>query len=100
PQIWGASYLIRGQGLKSGEAGTWLALVLGMGGMAGMFGTGLLADRLGVRDARWRLWICAILLAVVAPLFAATFLAPDARTALLLGVVPFAVAAAFTGPAI
>jgi len=49
---------------------TWLALGSGGGGIIGVWLGGYLADRLGVKDKRWYLWIPAISLLLSIPLLA------------------------------
>ena len=58
--IWGPAFLIRVHGLASGEAGSYLAVARGPVGIAGIILGGLLADRLGRRDERWRVWVPAL----------------------------------------
>ena len=54
------SFLIRNHGFTVGEVGILLAIFGGGGGMLGTFLGGYLADRLGVGDRRWYLWLPAI----------------------------------------
>lgn len=54
------SFLIRNHGFSVGEVGIVLAIFGGGGGMIGTFLGGYLADRLGVGDRRWYLWLPAI----------------------------------------
>jgi predicted MFS family arabinose efflux permease len=51
------SFLIRSHGFSVGEVGILLAIFGGGGGMVGTFLGGFLADRLGVGDRRWYLWL-------------------------------------------
>ena len=54
------SYLIRNHGFSVGEVGVVLAIFGGGGGLLGTFLGGFLADRLGVGDKRWYLWVPTI----------------------------------------
>jgi len=62
------SYLIRNHGFSVGEVGVVLAVFGGGGGLLGTFLGGFLADRLGVRDKRWYLWVPAIAGCLAVPL--------------------------------
>jgi predicted MFS family arabinose efflux permease len=62
------SYLIRNHGFSVGEVGIVLAIFGGGGGLVGTFMGGFLADRLGVRDRRWYLWLPALAGALSIPL--------------------------------
>jgi predicted MFS family arabinose efflux permease len=62
------SFMVRNHGLDMGEVGIILAIFGGGGGMLGTFLGGFLADRLGVKDKRWYLWLPAIAAALALPL--------------------------------
>jgi len=51
------SFLMRNHGLSLAEVGAILGLISGLSGAAGTLLGGYLADRLGVRDVRWYVWI-------------------------------------------
>jgi predicted MFS family arabinose efflux permease len=85
---WIPSFLIRSHGLTTGEAGTWLGLILGIPGGMGIALGGYLADRFGSRDTRWYLWIVAVALLVGVPFAVAVFVAGSAFWALVLLSVP------------
>jgi len=85
---WIASFMIRSHGMSTGELGTWLALTIGLGGAVGVFGGGLLADRMATRDQRWYMWLPAITGFICVPFMVAVYLVPDAYTSLILGIVP------------
>ncbi len=57
---WVPPYLERLHGMSSGQIGTVLAPIAGIGGAASVFLAGYLSDRLGKGDPRWYLWIPAI----------------------------------------
>nr|MDH4382292.1 MFS transporter [Gammaproteobacteria bacterium] len=57
---WLPAFLIRSHGLKTGEIGLWLGLLMGVVGGIAMFSGGVLADRLGRRDIRWSAWMVAV----------------------------------------
>lgn len=58
--IWAPAFLGRVHGMGTAEIGTWLALIAGPGGAAGVFLVGKLCDRLTTREARWYVWLPAI----------------------------------------
>ncbi|MGA9574608.1 MAG: MFS transporter, partial [Lysobacterales bacterium] len=64
---WLPSFFLRTYDISIGELGTWMALAAGFGGGAGSYFGGWIADRMGARDARWYLWMPAILVAIVVP---------------------------------
>ena len=52
---WQPAFLIRSYGLKTGELGTWLSLIYGVGGLAGTYVGGELATRQGANNERAQL---------------------------------------------
>jgi MFS family permease len=58
---WNASFLLRTHHIGTGAAGTWVALLQGVGLVGTLLG-GLLSDRLSRRsgDARWYMWVPGI----------------------------------------
>lgn len=89
---WIPAYFMRIHEMSSGDAGTVLALLIGLLGGIGTFLGGWLADRLASRSEGWRAWVVALAAAVYAP-FALIAYAADSQ---LLSVLAFAVPA-FTG---
>ena len=85
---WTASLMIRSHGMSTGELGTWLAMILGLGGAIGVFSGGLLADRLAPRDKRWYMWLPALTGIISFPFLMSVYLADNAHTALILLIVP------------
>jgi predicted MFS family arabinose efflux permease len=82
--IFSAAFLMRVHGLTLAEMGVRYGLFAGPISILGVLLTGMLADRLSRRDARWTLWVVALLIAVFVPgLFAALFV-PSAWAALML----------------
>jgi predicted MFS family arabinose efflux permease len=55
--VWIPSYFVRSHGMSITEAGIWLGVGAGIGGILGSFSSGFIVDRLIARDMRWRLWI-------------------------------------------
>ncbi len=94
---WTASFMIRSFGMTSGEVGTWLALILGLGGAIGLLLGGVLAERLAGRDTRWYMWIPTIAAFVAAPFAVGTYMAQTSATALAFFVIPGFLATVYLG---
>ena len=97
---WIASYMIRSFNMSTGELGTWLALIIGVGGAAGVFGSGVVADRLGRRDVRWYMWMPAIACGIAIPFQFGVYLATGAHVALVMAIVPAVLSNAYLGATI
>jgi predicted MFS family arabinose efflux permease len=95
---WNPAFLIRIHGMRTGQVGLWLGLIVGVTGTIGTLGGGYLADRLGRRDARWYAWLPALTIGCGIPFYLAAYLASGASSALLLLIVPALCANCFTGP--
>lgn len=95
---WTATFLIRSYGFSQLQTGLLMAGLVGVGGAFGTLFTGYLADRLGQRDARWRLRLVALVIAISKPLAFVFLLGPGG----MIGVLAFASGAlfanAFWGP--
>jgi predicted MFS family arabinose efflux permease len=85
---WTASFMIRSHNMSTGELGTWLSLIIGVGGAIGVFGGGLLADRLASRDQRWYARLPALAGFAIVPFMVGVYLADDPYTALTISIVP------------
>ncbi len=85
---WFASFMIRSHGMNTGELGTWLAMIIGVGGALGVFFGGVLADRLSPRDKRWYMWMPTLAGIFALPFIISVFLADSAYVALSLMVIP------------
>jgi sugar phosphate permease len=64
---WNPSLLARAKGMSLTEIATYYSIVLGIGGVIGIFGAGWLVDRLAVRDVRWYAWVPALAFALSLP---------------------------------
>jgi MFS family permease len=85
---WGPAFLGRVHGMESIAIGKWLGLSIGFAGSVGAYLGGVLADRLGVRDRRWYMWLSSIEIIAAVP-FALGFLLLGTRLGALLCFVPF-----------
>jgi MFS family permease len=85
---WTASFMIRSHGMSTGELGTWLALILGLGGAIGMISCGYLSDKLGKKDKRWYMWMPMFALLIGIPFAAAAFTVDGKYMALMCLIIP------------
>jgi len=95
---WGPAFLARVHHMGSAEIGTWLGLITGFGGMIGAILGGTLADRLGARDERWRLWVPTLASIVEVPFLVAFLLWPTPGPALAIAVPGILAGAMWLGP--
>lgn len=96
--VWTPSVLERSFGFDLISRGQFLASIFLIGGTAGVLAGGWLGDRLGKGDRGWYAKLPAIAWLVTAPLFVAGLLAPDARLAWFLLLVPNALNILWLGP--
>jgi len=96
--LWTPSVLERSFGFGLIERGQFLASIFLIGGTAGVFAGGWLADRLGQGDKRWYARLPAIAWLITAPTFAVGLLAPDPWVAWPLLLIPNALNILWLGP--
>jgi MFS family permease len=88
---------IRVHGMTTGELGTALFWL----GFAGILGTalgGYFADKLGVRDVRWYVWLPGLAILISLPFSTAVYLWPDPIQALIISAIPGFLGAYYLGP--
>lgn len=85
---WSASFMIRSYQMPTGELGSWLALIIGVGGAFGIVCGGALSDHMGRLDKRWYVWIPAIGSFVMVPALIGQFTAQTASASLLIMAIP------------
>ena len=96
--LWTPSVLERSFGFGLIERGQFLASIFLIGGTAGVFAGGWLADRLGQSDRRWYAWLPAIAWLITAPTFALGLLSTDPWAAWPLLLIPNALNILWLGP--
>ncbi|MEG3175562.1 MFS transporter [Sphingomonas sp. RB3P16] len=96
--LWAPSVLIRSYHFSLIETGQFMGSLLLIGGVAGVFGGGWLADRLGQRDRAWYARLPAIAWLITAPTYALGLLAPSPWLAWPLLLVPNALNILWLGP--
>jgi predicted MFS family arabinose efflux permease len=94
---WTAPYLIRAHGMQTGAIGTWLGLIVGIGGGLGSIGGGMLTDRLARRDVRWRLWVPATVSLVMIPFLILGYTRDTTFACLALLALPYCTMLIFSG---
>jgi predicted MFS family arabinose efflux permease len=96
--LWTPSVLERSFGFSLIERGHFLASIFLIGGTAGVFAGGWLADRLGQKDRRWYARLPAIAWLITAPTFAIGLMSPDPWVAWPLLLIPNALNILWLGP--
>jgi hypothetical protein len=81
--VWSAPFLIRVHNMSTEEAGAWLGITTGIGGIAGTALGGLAAQRLAQTDPAWMLRVPALTSALAVP-FGVLFLTLPASSAPLM----------------
>ncbi|WP_008292938.1 MFS transporter [Congregibacter litoralis] len=85
---WTASFMIRTHAMSTGELGTWLSMIIGVGGAIGVFFGGFLADRMAKTDKRWYAWLPSICGFLIVPFMISIYLVDNAYLALSLSIIP------------
>jgi predicted MFS family arabinose efflux permease len=96
--LWVPSVLERSFGFSLIERGHFLASIFLIGGTAGVFMGGWLADRLGQTDRRWYGRLPAIAWLITAPMFALGLMSTDPWAAWALLLIPNALNILWLGP--
>jgi MFS family permease len=97
---WIPSFLVRSHGMNIAQAGLYLAIVIGIGGAIATWLGGRLSDFLRGRDARWSLWLVALVFVVARPFAMAFYWVGDTTLALALFILPAAAGAVHMGPSL
>jgi len=97
---WAPPFLIRSHGMSVGEVGTWLALIIGIGGGLGIYLGGVVSDRLSIDDARYRVWVPAVAMALALPFGFVAYTTPNTTLALAMLVPPVFLGLVYQAPAL
>ncbi|MDE0885132.1 MAG: MFS transporter [Myxococcota bacterium] len=97
---WAPSFLKRSHGMDSGEVGTWLALIIGIGGGVGAYAGGWLSDRWASRDVRGRSLLPALAMLASVPFWFGVYLNQNTALVLALMVPPAAFGLMYQAPAL
>lgn len=96
-ETWTPVYMMRLSHTRTGALGTWMGLLESAGGLIGTLAGGILADRLGLRDVRWYLWMPAGAAAAMVPSMYA-FLHTSGNSMLALYLVTTICSASYMAP--
>jgi MFS family permease len=96
--LWAPSVLIRSFHFSMIETGQFMGSLLLIGGVAGVFAGGWLADRLGRSDRGWYARLPAIAWAITAPFYAVGLMSPSPWLAWPLLLIPNALNILWLGP--
>lgn len=97
--IWVPIYLVRVHEMSTGAVGTYLALLIGVGGALGIYFGGRIADRLAhLRGQQWLPWVVAIAGFITIPFLYLTFIAQTSIAAILAYVIPAALGTVYVAP--
>ena len=77
-----------------------IGIIIGVAGLIGNFGGGYLADRLGLKDKRWYLWVPAISTLVAVPFAVAALSVNNLNLSLALYAMPLMLGTMYLGPII
>ncbi|RLA45362.1 MAG: MFS transporter [Gammaproteobacteria bacterium] len=77
-----------------------IGFIIGIAGLIGTFGGGYLADRLGLKDKRWYLWVPAISTLLAIPFAYAAFLVDSLKLSMTLYAIPLMLGTMYLGPVI
>ena len=96
--VWTPSVLMRSFKLDLLSTGQFMGSLLLLGGTAGVFAGGWLADRLGTKDVRWYARLPAIAWMITTPTFLLAFVSPSLWIAWPLLLIPNAMNILWLGP--
>ena len=96
--LWTPSVLMLSFHLNLVQTGLFMSSLLLIGGTAGVFGGGWLADRLGTRDVRWYARLPAIAWLITTPAFLLAFASPNLLFTWPLLLIPNALNILWLGP--
>jgi MFS transporter, Spinster family, sphingosine-1-phosphate transporter len=96
--LWLPAFFVRSYGLETGELGSWLAVIVGLGGIAGTYLGGEFASRLAPSNERLQLMGIGVMYAILAVFKAGVYMAPNYYIAFLVLAVQVIFGALGNGP--
>jgi MFS family permease len=91
-------FLTEAHGMSPGQVGTSLGLIIGIAGGIGTFLGGFLADRMGLKDVRWYMWIPGYGFLIAVPASLGVFYFDNIYLILALYAIPAFTTNLYTGP--
>jgi predicted MFS family arabinose efflux permease len=95
---WNAPFYSRLHHMPLAELATWLALITGLGGAAGTFLGGALAERMAKVDVRWYMRVPAIAAFLTVPFALGQYFVGDVYLSLVLAIVPAVMVNVYMAP--
>jgi predicted MFS family arabinose efflux permease len=95
---WNAPFFSRVHHVPIGETAFYLALCVGVGGGAGTFLGGFLADRLARRDVRWFMWTPALAAMLAVPLSLGQYFSADPALSFVFAGAVFVILSVYQAP--
>lgn len=97
--IWVPIYLVRIHEMGTGEVGSYLALLIGVGGAFGIYLGGRIADFLAaMRGEQWLPWVVAISSLITLPMLFLTFMAETPGMAIAAYIIPAMLGTLYVAP--
>ena len=97
--IWIPIYLVRIHDMGTGEVGSYLALLIGVGGAIGIYLGGRIADLMAARRGQqWLPWVVAISSLITLPLLFLTFMATTPTMAIAAYALPAMLGTLYVAP--
>ena len=97
--IWIPIYLVRIHDMGTGEVGSYLALLIGVGGAIGIYLGGRIADLMAARwGQQWLPWVVAISSLITLPLLFLTFMATTPTMAIAAYALPAMLGTLYVAP--
>ncbi len=97
--IWVPIYLVRIHGMGTGEVGSYLALLIGVGGAIGIYLGGRIADFMAAkRGQQWLPWVVAVSSLITLPMLYLTFMATTPMGAIAAYALPAMLGTLYVAP--
>jgi predicted MFS family arabinose efflux permease len=95
---WNAPFFVRTHHLSLRDVSFLMAILSGVAGAIGMYGSGWLTDRLALRERRWRVWIMGASVAATVPCALVQYLTSSTSVAIVAAGFASMLMIAYYGP--